>query len=378
MELEKRGRLHFLQDEKVVNDIIDVFEDVYPNDNLYVVFIKTVKPVLVKPRPNILFLKYSSPELNDILEQSGQFREIICHSLWTELNEILRKINHPNITWVVWGADMFEALLEKRGYKIYLDKKTVMKVKSGSIPSWLFEKLLDIKNDIRYKGYRRSLEKINNIALSSMPTYELFLHYYPEYDRIRVKELFYYPIEKMLDNETKSKYVSGNDIWVNNAAGYNGNHLDILKKLSTFNNLPIVHVPLSYGIQKWANFVRDEGEKILGVHFDPMMTFLPKKEYYKCFLGSNTFIFGHLRSCAFGNILIALYLGAKVFLYRENTLYDHLKRLGLVLYNINDEFSEENVLKPFDEKTKRHNKELIEKYYSYERLKSLVKNNFNG
>ena len=66
----------------------------------------------VKPHPNTLFVKYFSQELNDIIRQVSKFKEITCHSLWNELNNIIQKVKHNKITWVVWGADFFEALID--------------------------------------------------------------------------------------------------------------------------------------------------------------------------------------------------------------------------------------------------------------------------
>lgn len=372
--IKRKRRLHFFQDEKVVNDTIENFEMVFHDENLFVVLSKDGKTKFVGEHPNTVFLSYKSGGLQKILKNSASFDEIICHSMWYELAIIICQLNHPNITWIVWGADLYEELLYPKGYKLYLDEPTLFKVRANKLPVFFYKLLINIRDHIHYRASVKVLSKVKNVCCG-FEEYKLIKDYYPYFESGR-KVLFYYPIEKMLDSFTLLSFVSGRDVWVNNAAAYNGNHVDIFLRLVDIEWDGNVHVPLSYGSKKYANYVCKEGRKILGERFDPMLKFVPKDEYYRKFLGSNAFIFGHLRQCAFGNIIIAFYLGAKVFLFRSNPLYHSFLSMGIFLYTIEEDLNKENLLAPLSDRDRQHNREIIQENYSLEKLISLLKENF--
>ena len=375
MTLERKRLLHFFTDEKVVNDAIESFETAYHNENLFLVLSKDGSPTLVKPHKNTLFLRYKSLELKEIVKQSNSFGEIIFHSMDYQFSHIIQKMNHPNITWIIWGADMYGPLLYRKGYQLYTDEKALYKVRARKMPVFLYKALTALRDYVLYRAQIKINGKINSVSAYATD-YNLLVKYYPEFYKCQNKFFFYYPIEKMLDDQIIDRYVSGDNIWVNNAAGYNGNHIAVLKKLSHFKHLKTVSAPLSYGIPYWAKYVEEEGKKILGDHFFPIMTFLPKFEYYKLFLSSNAFVFGHLRQCAVGNIIIALYLGAKVFLFKANPLYDFYKSLGVTIYNIDEELTEENAYTPMSDDLRRKNRQIMIDNYSAQKQIALIKNNF--
>lgn len=375
INLKNKRLLHFFQDEKVVNEAIENFETAFQNENLFVVITKNGKATLVNEHPNTLFLTMGSSELDEIIKSCRDFSEVVLHSMCYEFALILPKMNHPNVCWVIWGADLYEDLLYKKGYKLYIDEKSLFRVRAQKLPVFLYKMLIGYRDSRYYKAQLKANRYIHSVCALS-PDYELLVKYFPEFKSCPNKYLYYYPIEKMLDDNTRDCYVSGKDIWVNNAAAYNGNHIDILQRISKFRNNGTVHVPLSYGMTKWAKYVESEGRRFLGEKFDPMLTFMPRGEYYKRFLGSNSFVFGHLRQCAVGNILVALYLGAKVFLFKDNPLYSYFKEMGIQLYSIDEDFTEDNVYASLSDTMRQQNREIILNNYSYQNLISLIKQFF--
>ena len=153
-------RLHFFRNEKVVDDAISLFEEVFPEENLYVVLSEDGQAPLVKSCKKTICSNYRSPELKRIIKNCYAFKEIICHSLWKELDIIVSKINHPNITWVIWGADLFEEVLYKNGYKLYFDEKELLKIRSRSLPVPLYRFLVGIRDTINYHHRINAIQRI--------------------------------------------------------------------------------------------------------------------------------------------------------------------------------------------------------------------------
>ena len=74
--------LHLLHDEKIVNRTIDLFEEAYPDNNLFVVFSGKKKFRFVEKRLNVISYKEFFRSRNDYV-----FSAIIIHFL------NIRKIN---------------------------------------------------------------------------------------------------------------------------------------------------------------------------------------------------------------------------------------------------------------------------------------------
>lgn len=374
--IQGKKRLHFFQNEKVVNDAISNFETVFPEENVYVVLSKDGNAPLVKEHNNTIFLSYRSPQLKWLLLNCYSFDEIICHSLWTNLDRLICKLDHPNITWVIWGGDLFEDVLYRNGYQLYFNENQLNRVRTQGMPVCIYKLLVGIRGRFNYYYRMRAIRRLNNICCTAPKDFDLLASFVKLPKKYNRKELLYYPIEKILDEQTQKSFVSGSDIWVNNAAGYNGNHIEVFHRIEGFKEGRMIHVPLGYGIKKYATFVEEEGRKILGDSFDPMMSFIPREEYYSKFLSSNSFIFGHLRGCATGNVVVALYLGAKVFLFKQNVLYDYFKNKGTTVFSIEDDLNEKNFNTFLSEDIRKKNREIVLEQFSYNNILSIIKNNF--
>ena len=99
-------------------------------------------------------------------------------------------------------------------------------------------------------------------------------------------------------------------------------------------------------------------------------------KYYNEYLYScSYFIFANYRQEAVGNILCAFYIGGKVFLRKTNPLYEYYRQLGIVLYTLED-IDEEMLNKPLSDEDYLHNRSIVEKEYSNQRLEDLIYTSF--
>ena len=67
-----------------------------------------------------------------------------------------------------------------------------------------------------------------------------------------------------------------------------------------------------------------------------ILDFLPLNEYNELMVNCSTFLFANFRQEAWGNILIALYLGGKVYLSRRSPLKTVCENLGFKIFVIED------------------------------------------
>lgn len=330
--------LHIMRDEKVIDSFISMMEKEYPGRSLYLVVCTSDKSKLVKTKQDVIFLKDESKELKQFLSNLSDFNHICLHSIGGE--NFYTYIKHPSISWIIWGADLYESLLTFEGYRLYYDKEAQFRVRAGRMPVLLYKTMVYLRDRKRYKREKELISKINYIITDNGCDYGVFRTYYPDSQIEFLGTINYYPIEQLVGEDNLDKVCSGNAVWVGNSPAPNGNHISVFKQLSTFDADFKVYTPISYGDKRFISYIEREGKSLLGEKLIALKDFMPAQEYYSLFLNANSFIFAHYRQCAVGNILMALYFGGRVFLSNQNPLLKMYKESGFHIYSIEDDLNE--------------------------------------
>jgi hypothetical protein len=368
-----------MPDEKIINRTIDLFEDIFPADNKYIILLwdNSNKGKYVDRNKNIYFENVKNKKFWQIVGDVNKYESIVVHYLSTQSASFLNKIVHPRVYWIEWGGDLYETFLEYKGFKLFTDEKMISKVIYGNIPYFLYKFGKKLKRMNQMKLLSSAVTKVRYFVPDSMfDEYPLFLSYYPEFSHLEYREFFYYPIDEILGKDLINKTCSENSIIIGNSCSFTGNHIDVFSKLKDLNINNKIIVPLSYsGNSRYKNKVINYGNSIFGERFNPITQYLPLNEYNNLLLKASIYIYGNLRQEAVGNILIALFLGGKVFLYNNNPLLKFYKNLGLIIFNM-DELSIESINTKLTKTQIQTNRNILLEQYSLSRLKTLIRNNF--
>jgi len=369
-------RLHILPDEKIINRTIATFEHVFPRDNKYVIIsISGNCRYVTENQINVYVTKPNSPEFWDSIGNVGDYNSIIIHLMTAYAADFINKIVHPSIFWIEWGVDLFDNMLEPRGFKMYYDESVMYPYVHKSLKSRIAHKYFKFLFPSR--KVKRAIEKVRYFVPDSMyDEYPLLLEYYPQYKQLEYKEFFYYPIDQVIDSTIRKELCHGNNIIVGNSGSFTGNHFEVINILSKLNLKDRkVKFPLCYGgSNQYRNDIIKMGNNKLGDKFDALIDYLPLDKYNQYLLDASCYIYNNYRQEAVGNILVALYFGGKVFLSDNSPLFTFYKRLGFVIFSVSA--ISDDSLNPLDKESIQNNRTLIEKHYSLERLYNLVKQNF--
>ncbi len=370
----ERCFLHVFLDEKVVNSFISMMEVVYPNESTYLIIAKGGLPSRVKLGDNIVSFDENSIQLKQFLSNISVFKHICLHSI--SGRKFYQFINHPSISWVIWGADMYGPLLRFKGYEIYCDKAKQYKVRAGRYPVWVYILLTTVRDYFIARREEKIINKLRYVITDNGCDFDVFNHYFGDKTILFPGTINYYPIESLIDKSRYNEVCNGNAIWVGNSADPNGNHVWVFEKLSVYSDDIQIMSPISYGDVRFMKYIEEEGCRLLGRKFVPLKQFLPVNEYYAKFLQANAFIFGHFRQCAVGNILLALFFGGKVFLSNRNPLLKMYKESGFFIFSIEDDLTEDFAVTPLDNNSRQKNKELVMSVASYESSLKQITNVF--
>jgi hypothetical protein len=368
--------VHFTVDEKFINGAMSTFELAFPNQNeLY----------LLKPKSNpvtkYINAKYITKEFvytNKILKKYQSLAKkadwVVIHGMNQTWANLMLTIGTKKFINVVWGAEVYDnPFLYK---KETLGSET-MRLKNSNSNVDLREGIKNILNSIGYKKYKskKNIQKLikkaygetQNLAMLYEEEFKIYVDNNILLKSVNFLKFGYYPIEYFAKNLNINATL-GDNILVGNSSSYTNNHLEIFKKLShlSIGDKKLI-VPLSYGDP----ILRQQlikGNKVFNTNFFPILKFLPLGEYNKLIQSCNIVIMNHYRQQAVGNIISAVYIGAKVFLNTENSAYLYLKNLGCHIYNIEKDLNNDEGLKGLSQKQIEHNRFLLEKDINQKQL----------
>ncbi len=347
--------LHLVNDEKVIDNTVTSFETALPGQNIFLCFLKG-HPKHVSKGGNIFFIENGKvPDSVSLLN----VKAIIIHYLSYDKITFIEKDNafaNIPIYWIMWGGDFYNRLLYSRGFPLYYKfhwpgLKYLVK--------HIFNRLGIFSRTDRF--INRFIKERISYCLTTKEEFALCMKYMGSiFKNIKcIDNFFYYPIDMILGSNA-DKAAKGRIVLVGNSCSFTNNHLYVLKYIKHLDltNKEIV-MPLNYGgHEKYKQRIVKRGYRYFGSNFHPLLSFMPLDQYNRIMLKSEVCIYGSWRQEANGNIIIALYLGAKVFMSRKSPLFLYYTNMGLLLFPL-ESITQEKVDTPLSEKEKLHNRLIL-------------------
>ena len=331
--------LHLIHDDKVVPRMISQFEEVCPGNNIFVCIARTCDKNYLKDNPYII--DSDSDEVDNL--PWYKIDKICIHYLnYSKIRYFWKLCLKHNlfkkkVIWFIWSGDIYD-IIERKGYRLYSSDNSYLKIRKSnkdgerSIKSYLKELSLCIKTSISDIVRCYFLDKrVDYIVCNSKDEFDLFSKYI-KFSRCKgLLNFSYYPLEDTLGSLI-DKNINGRSIIIGNSASESNNHEYVL---SIIKNLDIgdrrIYVPLSYGENAdYIKIIEEKYSKLPNVTI--LKDFMPLAEYQELLRSCSTFVYGNIRSEGWGNILVALYLGGKVYVSEHSFLSRYLRSKGYFFF----------------------------------------------
>lgn len=326
--------LHFLTDDKFSEYVLQQFEGHNRfSDFIIVAESEHLVNVDIHRYSNVNIVSPAAIEMNGILETLKNYQAIVLHGMFWPWEECILK-NKPDgliIAWMFWGGDIYG---RKDLQLSFLAPKTKSLLFFQQIKRFIKRRLAQSRP---YEIPRNLFSKVDYCLTDIKEEYDFASAYLTH----KMGHLWYnyYSIEETIGPLSESR-VEGNNILINNSGTIEGNHLDVFKRLKSMNlNGRKVIVPLSYGDSWLINRILKEGRKDFNSSFTPLTEFLPREQYNRVLASCSSVVMNHYRPQALGNIITALWIGARVYMSERSLQYKYLKNNGIVLFSIEKELS---------------------------------------
>ncbi len=369
--------LHIVIDDKFIDMAYDIFEEAAPGENKFIIVSNRNKSFNYIKRAKvdrISTLEFLSKKFaNSLLE----YDFVVLH--WLDDYKKKLVLNAPEgvkFLWIGWGGDYYcyinNELLLPETKELFNLLNNLNKNKEKDIINLAKSTIINMVFLRKTNNTDKVLEKINYFAPVLKEDYALvkesFKNFKPQYISWN-----YGTLEKHLIKFVDLK-ISGNNILIGNSATYENNHIEAFKSISKLElkNRKII-APLSYGDGLYSTKVIEMGYKMFRDNFIPLTNFMPIESYNEIISSCSIVIMNHLRQQALGNIVIMMYLGAKVYLRKENPVYHFFKKQGAYIYSI-DELNSGELDMPLSDNEINCNREILKKHWSNESILNRTKN----
>jgi hypothetical protein len=359
--------LHLSHDNKCIDVAIRTFEEVLPNANdLYLYTGKDVFYTKTKPVKTLTaFSKFSKKEL----EELKIYSVIFVHSLNFHLKRFIKQLPKDiPIVWFGWGYDYYNIIHPNKDAMIL--SKTLSNYSAAKSSGFFNSNMKIIKDKLKNILWGQDdIEIIDRI--------DFFIPVLPnEYPLIKDKytgrcfpkfiEWSYGTLEYDFIL-TESAKCNGNNILIGNSSAVENNHIEAFELIKDIDVSKIQLIsPLNYGeSESWRDIVIEQGKSFFSDSFIPITKFMEIKKYMELLQSCGFVIMNHLRQQAVGNIIIMMYMGAKVFLRKECPTYDFFIENGAVIFSVEDLEKDLSLIKKeLSDEDKKINRSFLKRYWS--------------
>ena len=277
-------------------------------------------------------------------------RRIIIHGGWSQLlvnyaNKYSRLLKSTYI--VFWGGDFYpDKKLENKLNKDFWEKRKIIEKVKGIVCL--------VEQDYKQICKIYFLKDIENYAMGYFVTREKLL------------------IEQKAwsAKEASDRGRGTLKILVGNSATKSNHHMECIKKLRKVMNSNVrFYFPLSYGDKEYAQKIINYAQKELPNRCVFLTEYMSYEQYINLLCEMNIGLFLCDRQQAMGNIRSMLYLGCKVYIKKNTSMWDYFtKELGCKLFDA-DHMLEDNFIggRVQNQEKLWFNHKKMEQYYQQER-----------
>lgn len=252
---------------------------------------------------------------------------VILHSLCTYRIAIPKSVK---VVWIGFGADYYDMITSPENL---LGNKT---------------KSIFSKNKPRTKQVIKTIRKFLTNAKKSRSSFINRVDYFcpvltTEYNLIHWKgrkpkliDWNYGTLEEDWAKKENGSGITGDNILLGNSATETCNHIEGIDALKHTAPSSQLIIPLSYGDKEYAKKVREYAEEHYSGPVNALEEFMPFDSYNKLIASCSHVVMPHKRQQGLGNIISLIYLGAKVFLDKENPAYSFFTEKGINIFSMDD------------------------------------------
>lgn len=371
--------LHIVEEEKFLGKAIQLFEDMFPRKNTFLVGLQKNKERFLDFGETICQDQLIYVQI-DTKNYLSKFREleksadlIVFHNFFKnyKLKLGFKLKRSSKIAWIFWGAELYGLCLKMNPVlPLTRNQVNLLNGNSGEYSSRKFTSRL--KANLKWRAFKYILlQKIDFVLTTIYEDVELLSRIAGGTHKKVWYTYFSFPDGSL---EGSLKYKTKKNIIIGNSSSASNNHFEVFEALRSMDlgDHKLI-MPLSYGDTFYRDHLISKAKTIFKDRFQAITRFMELEAYNKLIGECAVMIMNHTRQQGYNTIMLALANGCKVFLREENTIYSCLKREGFIVYSVQSDLISGEALRPLNNEDQRHNINLCEELYAYSKVKQKTK-----
>ncbi|MBX2940668.1 MAG: TDP-N-acetylfucosamine:lipid II N-acetylfucosaminyltransferase [Ferruginibacter sp.] len=374
-------------DDKFIESFIEIAEQVAPGQNIYV-YTFSFPGKYVKTFPGIS-AKLGSRTLCDVFSKISSSDRVFVHWFSDPLLPYIQTLPQQTQLYLfLWGGDFLEQTEEFFHFNYGKATKKLIKQREASLKydkPWPLNWIKPVIDLLTNNYGRRKLYKKMFLARKQFLKRLNYLCHWNLEDTLRISKAYGEEVQHLdffydlglrhiqpLFNEQKT---GRNVIWLGNSATPTNNHLEVLNCLKIFKDEKWeLYAPLSYGQTWYADYIASKGKELFGIQFKPLMDFIPLNQYLELLNNIDVVIMNHHRSQAGANIFCMVYMGKKVFLSLNSTIYSLLVSKGIKIFPTEsiENITFDELIQRLSVREQRENSERLYNLFSEDKRRELL------
>ncbi|MBS1742095.1 MAG: hypothetical protein JST81_03605 [Bacteroidetes bacterium] len=315
----------------------------------------------------ITYIPVSSSAFKRYINTLSSLDKIIFHPYNLHghqfLEYVLKRFPDVKVYWVCWSYELYK--LPRFAGRMYEPYSASFLKSSITIQSKFRNFLKKVYYGFVYglglqKNYFKSLEpsfaRINYFCCWLPSDYAFFLSLSPKKDIVHLP-FSYFSLTKIMP-DLHSYTVSGNEVMIGHSALPDGNHYEIIRKLSAIDKRFPIFLPLVYGNVLYSKKIKE----IARAHFDTVYVQeekLDKEAYYQRLTKVGWVIINSKVQQGLGNILAIIWMGAKLFLDENSGTYIDFKKWNIIVFSVQHDLTKEQLSTRLTAEQIEHNRRIL-------------------
>lgn len=242
------------------------------------------------------------------------------------------KIKIP-ILWIAWGGDYYWLIDSQKDFDLFLPR-TFKYTYQNNVP-YSFRFLLKYLKRFRYRNKLKALQQIDYFSPIFKEEFDLIQQNFPSFTA-KFFEWNYGYIDDKVIAKFATYYCTDQKVMLGNSATPTNNHLDLFDLLQEVLKNRSVILPLSYGNKDYKEEVKESAKQMLSSELQILEDFQSTDDFFKTLMTCGNLILGSMRQQGVGTLISALYLGAKVFVFKNSINYAYFKNQGFNIFSIEE------------------------------------------
>ncbi|MDG1429718.1 MAG: TDP-N-acetylfucosamine:lipid II N-acetylfucosaminyltransferase [Crocinitomicaceae bacterium] len=345
--------LHIFDPAIISQSTIELFEKLNFNQRYLIIALHPEKWETFEEISNVRIIDYHKENVISILVDEINDADIIFAQAlsYEKAKAIVRTKSKTKVfIWALWGYELYN-IADYFKNNTSKDTSTTLRTNDGLLSK--------IKNYYVFNSvYKRAVQKLDICLFLLESDYKLLGEVIEHNATWRTTG--YQTLESLIGQNGFD--IHGDSVLLGNSSTPSNRHdlaFDYLSKVETLNRAIVS--PLNYGDAAYRSATIKTGKDLFGEKFVPLVDFMPLNEYIEILKTCSHVILPHQRQQGFGTIMTMLYGGAKLYLSEESPFYNWLKDLGIIVFSIEDDLSNE-LTSNLSLESQKENRKIVSQY----------------